>query len=78
MTKALAEYPGFAKYRRIVVHPDEEYAANTLRVNEALLTPRGYPHTWEQIARLGVKVIELDVSEVQKMDGGLICMSLRF
>ena len=78
VTDGLADYPGFAKFRRIVVHPEEEYAANTLRVNEALLTPRGYPRTLEQIARLGVKVVELDVSEVQKMDGGLTCMSLRF
>jgi dimethylargininase len=27
---------------------------------------------------LGLPIIELDVSEVQKMDGGLTCMSLRF
>jgi dimethylargininase len=78
VTEAVAEYPGFAGYRRIQLHEDEEYAANTLRVNEGLLTPKGYPRTLGQIVRLGLKVIELEVSEVQKMDGGLTCMSLRF
>jgi len=78
VTEAVADFPGFARYRRIKVHPDEEYAANTLRVNEGLLTPKGYPRTLDQLARLGVKVIELEVSEVRKMDGGLTCMSLRF
>ena len=78
VTEAVADYPGFARYRRILVHPDEEYAANTLRVNEGLLTPKGFPRTLEQLSRLGVSVIQLEVSEVQKMDGGLTCMSLRF
>jgi dimethylargininase len=78
VTEAVADMPGFANYRRILLHPDEEYAANTLRVNEGLLTPKGYPRTLEQLARLGLKLIELEVSEVHKMDGGLTCMSLRF
>jgi dimethylargininase len=78
VTEALANYPGFAGYQRIILHPDEEYAANTLRINHVLLTPSGFPRTLEQLSRLGLKVIELDVSEVHKMDGGLTCMSLRF
>jgi dimethylargininase len=78
VTDALADYPGFAAYQRIILHPDEEYAANTLRVNDALLTPKGFPRTLEQLSHLGLRLIELDVSEVHKMDGGLTCMSLRF
>jgi len=30
------------------------------------------------LTSLGMNVLELDVSEVRKMDGGLTCMSLRF
>ena len=78
VTDALADYPGFASFKRILVHPEEEYAANTLRINDAMLIPKGFPRTLEQLSRLGLKVIELEVSEVQKMDGGLTCMSLRF
>jgi dimethylargininase len=78
VTRALADNPAFNKYRKILLDADEEYAANTLWVNDALLLPKGFPKTQVKLAQLGIRIIELDVSEVQKMDGGLTCMSLRF
>jgi len=77
VTNSLADYPGFASYNKILLDPDEEYAANTLWVNDTLLTPKGFPKTFAKLTSLGVRVVELDVNEVQKMDGGLTCMSLR-
>ena len=77
VTNALADHPAFSRYEKILVDPGEEYAANTLWVNDTLLTPKGFPKTFAKLTRLGMRVIELDVSEVQKMDGGLTCMSLR-
>ena len=66
------------KFDQIVLDEAESYAANTLLVNEHLLIPAGYPKSRKQLETLGLKMIELAVSEVQKMDGGLTCMSLRF
>jgi dimethylargininase len=40
--------------------------------------PAGYPDTHKKFEFLDFKIIELETSEVQKMDGGLTCMSLRF
>jgi dimethylargininase len=77
VTNSLADHPGFSRYHKILIDPNEEYAANTLWVNDSLLTPKGFPKTYAKLIRLGIRVIELDVSEVQKMDGGLTCMSLR-
>ena len=65
-------------YETIVVNRAESYAANTLFVNDHLLVPRGYPDTLRKLEALGFDIIELDTSEVRKMDGGLTCMSLRF
>ena len=65
-------------YDSIVVNRDESYAANTLLVNDHLLVPRGYPDTLKKLEVLDCDIIELDTSEVRKMDGGLTCMSLRF
>jgi dimethylargininase len=65
-------------YDLIVLDNTESYAANTLLVNEHLLIPAGYPGTCQQLEKLGLNMIELEVSEVRKMDGGLTCMSLRF
>jgi dimethylargininase len=66
------------KYNRIVLDKTESYAANTLLVNEHLLMPNGYPGTREQLELLKSAIIELEISEVRRMDGGLTCMSLRF
>ena len=68
----------FEGYDTLVVNTAESYAANTLFVNDHLLVPRGYPDTRKKLETLGFNIIELDTSEVRKMDGGLTCMSLRF
>ena len=78
VTPALADYAGFARFEKLLVDSDEEYAANTLWVNGTLLHPAGFPRTREQLEKLDLPLIELEVSEVRKMDGGLTCMSLRF
>ena len=78
ITKPFASRNVFARYDRILVDADEVYAANTLWVNEVLITPRGFPKTRKKLDALGCVVIELDVSEMRKMDGGLTCLSLRF
>ncbi len=68
----------FMSYNRIIVDNDEEYAANSLRINDYVLTPKGFPKTKASIEKLGYQIIELEMSEFQKMDGGLSCLSLRF
>jgi dimethylargininase len=40
--------------------------------------PKGFPGTKTKLQSLGLPIIELDVSEMQKMDGGLTCLSIRF
>jgi dimethylargininase len=76
--EAYRDVADFAAYRKIVVPPEEAPAANTLRVNDTLLVPAGHPRTAESLASPGRPLVELDVSEVAMMDGGLSCLSLRF
>jgi dimethylargininase len=78
VTEEFAKAAAFQNYDKIIVHSDEEYAANTLWINDYLITPAGFPNTRRQLEEAGMKVIELDMSEVRKMDGGLTCLSLRF
>ena len=70
--------PAFKNYDKIVLDPEENYAGNSLLVNGVLLLPRGFPKTRKKLEALRQDIIELDVSEARKMDGGLTCMSLRF
>jgi dimethylargininase len=78
LTADFAAKAPFAGYQHIVVPEQETYASNTLLVNDALIMPAGFPFTRARLEALGRPIFELDVSEVQKMDGGLTCMSLRF
>ena len=77
-TKAFANHPALANFRRIVISAHEEYAANTLLINGHLIMPAGFPDTREKLRALGKPIIELDTGEFRKMDGGLTCLSLRF
>ena len=55
---------------------DEPSAANALRVGEHLILPAGNPRAAERLRQRGFKLVELDVSELQKAEAGVTCMSL--
>ena len=78
LTRGFAQLAEFDRYDKIVLKDEESYAANTLLINGCLITPKGFPDTHKKIEQTGYDVVELDVSEMQKMDGGLTCLSLRF
>ena len=75
---AFANYEEFSVFKRIDILPAESYAANGLRINDFVITPSGYPKALADIEATGLPVIELDMSEFRKIDGGLSCLSLRF
>jgi dimethylargininase len=62
----------------ILVSPAEAYAANCVRVNDAILVAAGYPQVSAALEQRGCRVVHLEMSEFRKMDGGLSCLSLRF
>ena len=69
-------FPFTAGSNVIITDQEERYSANCLRVNDFLLIPKGFPSAKMQILELGFDIIELDMSEFRKMDGGLTCLSL--
>ncbi len=77
LTKKMADWDEFKPYEQIIVDENETYAANSLLVNGQVLTPAGFPNTKAKLLQGGFDLIELETSEIQKMDGGLTCMSLR-
>jgi dimethylargininase len=76
--KELMNLPAFAGFRKIGVPWEEAYAANSVWVNGTVLVPAGFPVTRERIEQAGFNTLALDMSEFQKLDGGLSCLSLRF
>lgn len=77
-TGAYLEIEEFKKFKRIKIDADEAYAANCLWVNGTVLAAAGYPKAAGKIAAAGYPIIEVEVSEFRKLDGGLSCLSLRF
>lgn len=78
VTPDFANCKELAGFRLFVTPAGEDYAANTLLINRTLITPKGFPGVRAILDATGLSVIELDMSETRKMDGGLTCLSLRF
>lgn len=62
----------------VVAAAAEAYAANCVRVNDAVLIATGYPMMSAALQSRGCRLVHLEMSEFRKMDGGLSCLSLRF
>ncbi len=73
-----AERDEFKPFNRILIPDEESYAANSLWINDTVLVPDHHPKAKQLIEEAGYKTISLPVSEFQKLDGGLSCLSLRF
>ena len=74
----LAGSDQFREFNLIQVSEQESYAANCVRVNDRVLVAAGYPQLTADLIARGFNPLILDMSEFQKMDGGLSCLSLRF
>ncbi len=70
-----ASFPG---YTIIEVDPDEEHAANILRISDVAVMPSNFPRTARRLRDAGVEVVTVDVSELQKAEGATTCCSLVF
>lgn len=66
----------FPDFDIILVQEDERYAANCLTIWHKVLMPAGFPHLATQIRNHGLQPVELEMSEFEKADGGITCLSL--
>jgi dimethylargininase len=66
----------FAGVDPLAVDDGEPGAANCLRAGDRLIMAAGSPKTAERLRARGFEVVELDVSELQKAEAGVTCMSL--
>lgn len=66
------------QFNIIEIDDDENYAANCVWINDKVLIPKGFSKAKKKIEKFGYVTIAVDVSEFQKLDGGISCLSLRF
>jgi dimethylargininase len=60
------------------VSPDEQWAANTIRVNDTLFVQAGFPSMLEQVRKFTTNIELLNISEFRKVEAGLSCLSILF
>jgi dimethylargininase len=71
--------PGaFEEYRVLEVDPAEPFAGNSLTIGDTLLYSSFHPRTRERLARRGFEPRILDISELEKAEAGLTCLSVVF
>lgn len=66
--------PGqFHPLRTLAVDPEEPFAANALRIGDALVCPRECPRTAKRLRAAGLDVHEVPAGELAKAEGGVTC-----
>lgn len=68
----------FAKFELIPIDEKEAHAANALRIGADVIYPSSFPRTIDKLARRGLNVVPVDLSELQKAEGAVTCCSLIF
>lgn len=76
-TRRLDETGCFEGYNVIHTADGEEAAANSIRFNQFVIMPDGFPNTTEKLRNSGYEVRTINNSECARLDGGMSCLSLR-
>jgi dimethylargininase len=77
-TGKYASHPALEGFQMLVVPEGEEYAADTLAIGNTVVMPAGLPRAHELVREAGFDVIPLDVSEFEKCEGAITCLSILF
>jgi len=68
----------FGEFEILEVPETESWAANTITVGDTVLMASAFERTCALVEEQGFKVVATDISELQKAEGALTCMSLMF
>ncbi len=60
----------------VMVHASEPHGANALRIGDSVIYSSQYPRTGALLGRRGLRVCEVDLSELAKAEGAVTCCSL--
>ncbi len=76
--RAWVDLAPFGDVHVIEVAQSEPGAADVLAIGETIIIPASFPETASTLERDGWQVLPIDVSELQKAEAGVTCMSLIF
>jgi dimethylargininase len=76
LNRAWVDPGAFGDVRLIDVDLDEPAAANALLLGDRVIFPTSFPSTGRRLAAAGIRVASVEVSELQKAEGGVTCCSV--
>jgi dimethylargininase len=65
-----------AGFELVEVHPAEPFGANALRLANGVIHAAGFPRTGDRLAKRGIRVDSVDLSELAKAEGAVTCCSI--
>jgi dimethylargininase len=77
-TLKYAKHPTFNEFEKIFVAPGEEYAANSLTIGNVVIIPDKHPKTTRNLEDHNYEVFSLDMSQFERCEGALTCLTLLF
>jgi dimethylargininase len=66
----------FRPFGLVDVDPAEPMGANALRLHDRVIYPATFPRTRARLEGRGIRVVDVDVSEIAKAEGAVTCCSL--
>ena len=76
VNRAWVDPTAFGDVEVVDVDAAERFAANALRVGDALVYPDSFPRTRARIEARGLRVVPVDMSELAKAEAGVTCCCL--
>ena len=70
------ENTAYKSFQWIEVEEKDSYAANCLALGNRIIMPAGFPTIREKILQHGFETKEVEMSEFEKADGGVTCLSI--
>lgn len=78
VNKKWVETDHFKNFKQVATPDSEPWSANVLRIGETLCLASGFPRTLDLVSQEFGNIEILDISEFQKAEAGLTCLSLIF
>jgi dimethylargininase len=75
-TEKYSAHPALEGFKILIPPRQEEYAADTLTIGDTVIMVENHPQTQLMIREEGFEIISMNVSEFEKCDGALTCLSI--
>ncbi|MCK5140941.1 MAG: hypothetical protein KAQ70_02000, partial [Candidatus Heimdallarchaeota archaeon] len=71
-------HPLLQRLNLLIIHKKESYSVNCLSINNTVIMSNNFKYAQNIVTEAGFEVISLEMSEFEKCQGALTCLSIIF